>query len=313
MSPTRGSRPLFGGVEAGGTKFVCAVGRGPDDVAAELRVPTTDPEETLGRTVDFFRGQASRGRPVAALGIASFGPADVDPASAEWGSIRETPKPGWSGTPIAARLGEALEVPVGFDTDVNAAAAAELRWGAGRPESTGGAPADPLVYWTVGTGIGGGAVVNGRRLHGLMHPEMGHLRVPHDRERDPFEGCCSFHGDCLEGLASGPAIRGRWGRPAEELPADHPAWELEAGYLAHAALACGLMLSPRRVVLGGGVMRRSELFPMIRARFRELLGSYPPATLLRSARLPWIVPAGLGSRSGMLGALLLAREAHASA
>ncbi|MFH1572186.1 MAG: ROK family protein, partial [Gemmatimonadota bacterium] len=188
---------LYGAIEAGGTKFVCAVGTSPDDLRAEVRLPTTTPEETLGRVLEFFRQQHVR-EPLAAVGIGSFGPVDPDPASPTFGHVTTTPKPGWAGTDFAGVVRRALAVPVGFDTDVNAAALGEHRWGAARG-------LDTFVYLTVGTGIGGGGLCDGHLLHGLMHPEMGHVPVRHDRQRDPFEGACPFHGDCLEGLASGPA------------------------------------------------------------------------------------------------------------
>lgn len=292
---------MLGAVEAGGTKFVCALGTGPDDLRAELRFPTTRPRETLDRAVDFFRREAERhGRP-RAIGIGSFGPADVAPSSPGFGRITSTPKPGWAGTDVVGAFRE-LGVPVGFDTDVNAAALGEGAWGA-----AGGL--DTFVYVTVGTGIGGGAVVEGQLLHGHMHPEMGHLRVPREPERDPFPGSCPYHGDCLEGLASGPAIEARWGRPAHELPVAHPAWDLEARYLAHAVTAWTLTLAPQRVILGGGVMRRPFLFRAIRHRVVELLGGYLDVPELRDRASRFIVPPGLGPRSGLMGAFVLAREA----
>ncbi|RMF63832.1 MAG: ROK family protein, partial [Bacteroidetes bacterium] len=214
--------PCYGAVEAGGTKFVCAVGTGPDDVRALTRFPTTTPEETLARTLDFFRSQPE---PPVALGVGSFGPLDPDPSSPTYGYITRTPKPGWSHTDVAGTLGRALGVPVAFDTDVNAAAVGEHRWGAARG-------LDTFIYLTVGTGIGGGGLVGGRRLHGLVHPEMGHVLVPR-APSDDFAGHCPFHGACLEGMAAGPALQARWGRPGADLSADHPAWDLEAHYLAH--------------------------------------------------------------------------------
>ncbi|MCI0477366.1 MAG: ROK family protein, partial [Anaerolineales bacterium] len=210
----------FGGIEAGGTKFVCAVGTAPDDVR-ETRFSTTTPEETIRRAIDFFRAQPR----VAAIGIGSFGPVDLHRASPTYGYITTTPKPDWANTDLAGAIQRALAVPVGFDTDVNVAALGEHRWGAARG-------LDTFIYLTIGTGIGGGGLVSGKLMHGLIHPEMGHIRVPHDFVRDPFPGSCPFHSDCLEGLASGPALGKRWGARAETLPADHPAWELQAHYLA---------------------------------------------------------------------------------
>lgn len=191
----------FGGIEAGGTKFICAVGSGSDDITSEAHIPTTTPPETLKKTIEFFKGQA---RPVKALGIGSFGPLDANINSPGYGHIMTTPKPGWSNMDILGEIQSSLDVPCGFDTDVNTAALGEHRWGAAQG-------LDTFLYLTIGTGIGGGAIVGGKRLHGMMHPEMGHMYIPHDRDRDPFDGICPFHQDCLEGLASGPAIKARWG------------------------------------------------------------------------------------------------------
>ena len=202
-------------------------------------------------------------------------------------------------------LREALEVPVGFDTDVNGAALGEARWGAGQD-------ADPFVYLTVGTGIGGGALVNGVPLHGLVHPEMGHVRVRHDRARDPFEGTCPFHGDCVEGLAAGPAMGRRWGVPAETLPAGHPAWELEASYLAELLAGLVCTLSPQRIVLGGGVMSGPGLFPLLRRETVRLLAGYVASPAILTGIDDYLVPPGLGDRSGRLGAIALARDALTS-
>jgi fructokinase len=241
---------------------------------------------------------------VAAVGIASFGPVDLHPASPTWGFITTTPKPGWAHTDVAGPFRAALGVPVAFDTDVNGAALAEHRWGAGRE-------VDPLVYLTVGTGVGGGAVVNGRLLHGLVHPEIGHLRLPHDRGVDPFRGACPYHGDCLDGLASGRALRERWGVPAETLPADHPAWALEAEYLALGVASVVAVLSPRRIVIGGGVLRHGALLPRVRRRVVELLAGYLLAREIVEDVDAYLVPPALGDRAGVLGALALAHDALA--
>ena len=279
---------MVGGVEAGGTKFACAVGR-DGAVVVETRIATTSPVETLGAVRAFFE----RHRPLAAVGVATFGPVDLDRRSPTYGFITTTPKPGWAHTDVVGPLRRALDVPLAVDTDVNAAALAEQRWGAARDAAS-------VVYVTVGTGIGGGAVVNGRPVHGLVHPEMGHLRIPHDRASDPFAGACPHHGDCWEGLAAAPALAARWGRPAETLPDDHPAWGLEARYLALGLVSVILTLSPERVVLGGGVLARAGLLARIRADVSELIGSY-----VRSAD---IVAPALGDRSGVLGALALAQD-----
>jgi fructokinase len=188
--------------------------------------------------------------------VASFGPLDLNPRSPTYGCITSTPKPGWSDVDLVRPIRQAFNVPIGFDTDVNAAALAEWRWGAAQGLQS-------FVYLTIGTGIGGGGLINGQRMHGLIHPEMGHLRIPHDLAGDPFPGACPFHGDCLEGLASGPAFIARWGQPAETLPDDHPAWRLEAQYLSLALVNIICTLSPQRLILGGGVMQRQRLFPLI--------------------------------------------------
>jgi len=291
---------LFGGIEAGGTKFLCAVGTGPDDVRAEVRFPTTTPDETIGRTVDFFAGQA-KGAELAAIGIGSFGPVDPDPASTTFGFITTTPKPGWQDVDFAGAVARALDVPVGLDTDVNVAALGEHRWGAARDLHT-------FIYLTVGTGIGGGGLVGGKPMHGLVHPEMGHVRVPHDWEVDAFPGSCPFHGDCLEGLASGPALAQRWGQPAETLPPDHGAWPLEARYLALAVVSYICILSPQRVILGGGVMDRQQLFALVRADVQDLLNGYIKSPAITEHIDSYIVPPGLKQRAGVLGAIALAEQ-----
>jgi fructokinase len=289
--------PILGAVEAGGGKFVCAIGSGPQDLV-RATIPTTTPAETLERVVQFFRAKS---RPLAAMGIASFGPVDLDPGSPTFGFITSTPKQGWNNVDICGVLKRALGAPFAFDTDVNAAALAEARWGAGRDLKASGL--DNILYITVGTGIGGGALVNGSPLHGLMHPEMGHIRIPHNHEEDPFPGACPFHGDCFEGLASGFAMELRWGVKAERLEPDHPAWRLEARYLALGLQNLVCVLSPRRIVLGGGVMHNLDLFPMIRQHLREFLDEYVHA--------PDVVPPLLGDDAGVLGGLVLAERALA--
>jgi fructokinase len=288
---------LVGGIELGGSKVVCAVGRGAGDVGAEAIMPTSTPGRTLGDAIAVFRAQGALG----ALGIAAFGPLDLDPRSPTFGSVTDTPKPGWSWTDLVGPFRRALGVPVAVDTDVNGAALAEHRWGAGRGAAT-------LVYVTVGTGIGGGGLIDGRPMHGLGHPEMGHVRVPHDRRADPFAGICPFHGDCLEGLASGPAIAARWSARPESLPSDHPAWPLEARYLALGLINVIVVLSPERVVIGGGVMRGPRLMPLLRAELTALLDGYAPAAAIGDIDR-YIVPPSLGERSGVVGALALARDA----
>lgn len=295
---------IWGGIEAGGTKFVCAVGTGPDGILTETRFPTTTPEETLGQALQFFQ---AHGRGLSAMGVASFGPVDLRPDSPTYGFITTTPKPGWANTDLVGAVQRALHVPVGFDTDVNGAALGEQRWGAAQG-------LDTFIYLTIGTGIGGGGMVGGRLMHGLVHPEMGHMRLPRDQDgpgahADPFPGICPFHSDCLEGLACGPALEARWGQPPETLPAEHPAWTLEAHYLALAVANLICAVSPQRVILGGGVMKARHLFPLIRAGVQKLLNGYVQAPEIVDQIEGYIVPPGLGGRAGVLGALALAELA----
>jgi fructokinase len=286
-----------GGIEAGGTHWNCAIAA-RDDGAELTRVetfPTTTPAETISRAARFFAAEPG----LEALGVGLFGPVEVRRDSPRWGTILTTPKPGWENVDVAAALADALEVPIALDTDVNAAAVGEWRHGAARG-------LDTFVYVTVGTGIGGGVFANGRPVHGLLHPEVGHMMVPHDRARDPFEGCCPFHGDCLEGLASGTAMRARWGRPAEELT-DPAAWELEAEYLALGLANVVLVLAAERIVLGGGVGRAPGLIERVRTRLRDVLAGYVDAPQLTSDIDAYLVAPGLGPRSGLVGAIELAR------
>ena len=297
---------LYGGIEAGGTKFVCSVGTGPDDLRAALTIETArDPQETIGAAIRFFEEQA-RETPLAAIGIASFGPIDLDQRSRTYGFITSTPKPGWRFADLVGPVRAAFGCPVGFDTDVNGAALSEHRWGAAQG-------LDTFVYLTVGTGIGGGGLVQGRPMHGLVHPEMGHILIPFDRGRDQHPGVCPYHGACLEGLASGPAMQARWGRPAETLPPDHEAWELEAHFLALGLANLIMTLSPERVVLGGGVMHQAALYPLIRNEVRALLNGYIQAPSILERPHEYIVPPGLGDRTGVLGAIALAQQAEVSA
>lgn len=290
---------LYAGIEAGGTKFICVVATGPlDPPVDEVRVPTTTPGETLAGVIDFFGGHDLR-----ALGIASFGPVDLRPESPTYGYITDTPKKGWRQTDLARLLGRTFAVPTGFDTDVNGAALAENRYGAAKGLRS-------AVYMTVGTGIGGGAVIDGRPVHGLMHPEMGHLPVPR-HPRDTYRGCCIYHGDCLEGMASGPAIEGRWNKPPGTLPPDHEAWELEAYYLARAICAIVYTVSPQRIVCGGGVMNQEQLFPLIRREATSMLHGYIRSESITHRIDGFIVKPGLGDRSGVVGALELAKRAEA--
>jgi fructokinase len=291
---------VYGGIETGGSKWECAIGTGPDDVRATRQIPTTTPEETIDLVVEFFEAEG----PVAAIGIGSFGPVDRKLDSENWGHITSTPKPGWANTDVAPAIRGRLSIPVAFDTDVNAAALGENRWGAARG-------LDTFCYITVGTGIGGGGMAHGALLHGLVHPEFGHLRIPHDLERDPFPGTCPFHGDCWEGLASGRALEARWGRPGEELGGDEAVWPLEAHYLALGLVSVVCVLSPERIVIGGGVMNNADLLPLVRREVGELLNGYLECAAVGDEIDGYLTLPALGSRAGVLGAIALAETASA--
>lgn len=287
------NRNMFGAVEAGGTKFVLAVGTGHDDIVSQTHIPTTTPDETLRNVLDWFHRQGG----VAALGIASFGPVDLGEASPKWGYITDTPKTGWSQVNLAGYLGGTLGCPVGFDTDVNGAAIGEYLHGAAQD-------CDVAIYVTVGTGIGGGAIIGGRTVKGSRHPEMGHVMLRRHPEDLTFEGACPVHGDCLEGLASGPAIKARWGTSLSELALDHIAHDIIADYLAQLCQTLIALYSPQRIILGGGVMQTSGLLDKVRARASTLSGSYfgVDAGVI-------IMPPGLGTLSGIAGAFELAKRA----
>jgi fructokinase len=297
---TVASNPLYGGIEAGGTKFVCTVGRGPEDIRALTHFPTTTPSETLRKAQGFFRREMEK-EPLAAIGIASFGPLDLNPASNTYGYITATPKAGWSRIDIVGRVREALGIPVLLDTDVNLAALGEGKWGAAQGLNT-------FLYLTVGTGIGGGGLSGGSLMHGLIHPEIGHIRLPHNRQTDPFPGSCPFHGDCWEGLASGEAIRQRWGQAPEAIPSDHQAWALEGHYLALGISNLICTLSPQRIIVGGGVMKNSGLLPVVRGKVKEFLNGYIRSTEITDRLENYLVPPALGDLSGVLGAIALAQN-----
>ena len=293
---------LYGGIEAGGTKFNCVIGSGPDHIVAEARIATTTPAETVGHTIAFFQRHAPE-YPIHAIGIGSFGPVDLHEDSPTYGYITTTPKPGWAQTDLCGAFHQALSIPVAFDTDVNAAAFGEYHW---VPENRA---LDPLLYLTIGTGIGLGAIVNGQPLHGLLHPEAGHMLLPHDRTIDPFEGSCPFHGDCWEGLAAGPAIEKRWQQRGETLPPEHPAWQLEAQYIAYAVANLIYAFSPQRIVLGGGVMQQAGLLDRVRCEVQGIINDYLQSDRITRDIDQLIVAPGLGNRSGVLGAIALAIQA----
>jgi fructokinase len=252
--------------------------------------------------IDFFRRQQAELGELAAIGIGSFGPVDVNPRSPKFGYITSTPKPGWPNTNFLGQLQSAFYMPMGFDTDVNTAALGEWRWGSAQG-------LDTFLYLTIGTGVGGGGMVNGRLMHGLLHPEMGHMLLRRDPQADSFAGACPYHGDCFEGLASGPALERRWGKRAEELPADHPAWDLEAEYLALGLVNLIVTISPQRIVLGGGVMEQPQLLPEVRRRVQALLNGYVQSPQIIQNIDEYIVAPHLGGRAGVLGAIALARQA----
>ena len=295
--------PLYGAIEAGGTKHVCAIGTAPDRLLARTRFATSDPETTLGQAIAFLEEASVQHGPLRALGVASFGPVDLDRASPRWGHVTSTPKPGWQNVDVAGTLTSALGIPIGFDTDVAGAALGEHRWGAGRG-------VENLVYVTVGTGIGGGILTDGKPVHGLIHPEMGHMLLPRHPEDEGFEGHCPFHGGrCLEGLASGPAIEARWKRPGFEIEPDHPAWNIEAHYLGLLAANLALTVSPQRLIFGGGVMKVPGLIERVRAAMLDALGGYLQHTDLLEGLETYLVSPALGDLAGVAGGLVLAEWA----
>jgi len=293
---------LYGGIEAGGTKFVCAFGTNPEDLRDKYRFETTTPSKTLDKLIRYFKEQNKKEK-LSAIGIGSFGPLDLDKKSSTYGYITSTPKIEWQNTKIYGRIKEAFAVPVGFDTDVNAAALGEHEWGAARDVSD-------FIYITIGTGIGGGGMFNGDFLHGLLHPEMGHIFIPHDKKVDPYEGICPFHKNCFEGLASGVAIKDRWGKAGEKLRIDHPAWDLEVNYISLAVINYICTLSPERIILGGGVMKQKHMLPRIHKRVKKLLNDYIQAPEITDNIEKYIVLPELGDDSGVLGAIALAKREY---
>jgi fructokinase len=287
---------MFGAIEAGGTKFICGIGTGPDDLVV-AQFPTTTPDITVANVTKFFKEEA--GDRLESIGIGSFGPVDLNTSSPHYGYITSTPKKGWNNYDLVGTIKAELKVPITFETDVNAALLGEVEWGAAKGLTD-------AIYLTIGTGIGGGVMAHGQMVHGLVHPEIGHLRVPHDMVRDPFPGICPYHRDCLEGLACGPAIQARWKAPAGVLPPDHHAWNLEAHYLALALANLTFTLSPQRILMGGGVMQQPQLFDMTRIEFSGLLNGYVRHATILSHLDQYIQPPALAGNSGVLGALWLA-------
>jgi len=295
---------LYGGIEAGGTKFICAVAANPPKVSHETQIATTVPNETLERVCEYFYPFVKDGR-LKGIGIASFGPVDVDNRSPTYGYIKATPKPHWEDTDILGILKRELGVPFAFQHDVNASAVGEHQWGAS-------AGIDPSLYITIGTGIGGGYLVNSKPHVGLSTLEMGHISIPHDLERDPFMGHCPYHRDCFEGLASGPAIEARMRQRAETLSDDDPFWEIEANYIAYALTNYIFTLSPGIIIVGGGVMQRTCLYANVREKVREILNGYLKFDVLMENIDQYIVPPSLGIYSGVLGAISMAMDLGAA-
>jgi len=291
---------IYAAIEGGGTKFVCAVGASPQQVHESVVIPTTDPHSTLGACVDFFAGAQQQFGPIEALGFACFGPIELRSDSPSFGQMLATPKPAWSGVDLLAPLRSRFAVPIGIDTDVAAAALAEWRMGAGHGRGS-------VAYVTVGTGIGADVAPRDKLMKRLMHAEMGHIGVRRD-PRDPFPGVCPFHGDCLEGLASGPAIYKRWGRELGELPPEHVAWPIIGGYLGQLAVSIALLLSVERVIFGGGVMANGSLLPHIRAAAAASLNGYLQPLARPGALDDYITAPLLGTRAGISGAFLLAES-----
>lgn len=287
----------IGALEAGGTKMVCAIGDENGVIFDTMTIPTKMPEETIPPMVEYFKNNN-----IEALGIASFGPVDLDKNSETYGFITTTPKPGWGMYDMVGAFKE-LNVPIGFDTDVNGSALGEQTYGAGKGLSS-------LVYITIGTGVGAGIISEGKLLHGMLHPEAGHILLKRHPEDVDFKSFCPFHDDCLEGLAAGPAIEKRFNMSAKDLPIDHMAWDIEAYYIAQALVNMTLVISPKRFILGGGVMHQLQVFPLIRKHYKEMLNGYIKTKEIDDLD-SFIVPQSLDDKQGILGALklgLIAKE-----
>jgi len=283
---------MLGAIEAGGTKFVCAVGDETGKILERIQIPTTVPEETMPQVIEFFKGYQ-----LEAIGVGSFGPIDVNRESPSYGSITSTPKTGWRDYPIVKTLADEFGVPIGFNTDVNAAALGEVTHGAAKG-------LDSCLYITIGTGVGAGAIVQGKLLQGLSHPEMGHILVRR-HPQDEYQGKCPYHRDCLEGLAAGPAIEDRWGAKGIDLVDKPEVWDMEGYYIAQALMQYVLILSPKKIILGGGVMHQKQLFPTIYKYLNEFLADYVSLPELSD----YIVSPGLGDHAGITGSLMLAKQA----
>lgn len=282
----------IGAIEAGGTKFVCGIGDENGRIEDQISFPTGHPDQTMPKVIEYFQGKG-----VEAIGIGSFGPIDISQGSPTYGYITTTPKPGWANYDLLGTLKQVFPVPFGWDTDVNAAVYGEVKWGAAQGLSN-------CLYITVGTGVGVGVYAEGKLVHGLVHPEGGHVLTRRHPE-DDFAGICPYHGDCLEGMAAGPAIEARWGKKGHELPAEHKAWEMEAFYIAGALTDAVLLLSPHKIILGGGVMQQPQLYPLIREAVRRNLNGYVSSNTILDHMDEYIVAPGLGQQAGLCGALAL--------
>ncbi|WGK69787.1 ROK family protein [Candidatus Haliotispira prima] len=320
---TTHTKHIFGTIETGGTKTKCGLGlydqkkKTMPKILDQVQFPTTTPDETMGRIIDYFsrKQTALENSPTAkkyqasemsAIGVACFGPLNPNPESRTFGYITTTPKPHWENYNFVGALKQKFRIPIGWDTDVNAPALAESLWGCAQG-------VDPVLYITVGTGLGGGAVVNGRPVHGLLHPEMGHILV-RNHQHDGFKGCCPYHDYCLEGMASGTSLKQRWGHTVTEFEPGHVAWEIEAYYLAQGLQSYIMTLSPKKIMLGGGVMQQEQLFPLVREQLKDLLNGYlqVPEFELAESMEDYICPPELGDDAGLYGGLALAAQAYNS-
>lgn len=282
---------ILGALEAGGTKMVCAIGDENGNIKEQISIPTSTPEDTIPKILEYFKDKN-----IEALGIGCFGPIDLNRKSETYGYITNTPKLAWRNFDIVGSLKKALNVPIGFDTDVNGSLLGEYTFGIAKNKEN-------AVYITIGTGVGMGVLSNGKLLHGMMHPEAGHIKMTRHPE-DTFVGQCPVHGSCLEGLACGPAIEARWGRKGIELAEDKKVWELEAYYLAQSIYSLILTLSPEIIILGGGVMHQEILFPLIREEVKKINNGYLVTKEMDNLD-EYIVPASLNDNQGLMGALQL--------
>lgn len=282
----------IGAIEAGGTKIICGIGNEHGEIEKKINFPTESPHIVFNKIREFFEGEQ-----IDALGVGTFGPIDVNRSSSTYGYITSTPKPGWGNIDIIGQLKQYIDVPIGFDTDVNGAALAEALWGSAKGLKS-------CVYYTIGTGVGVGVYVEGNLVHGLLHPEAGHIPVKR-HPQDSFEGFCPYHGDCLEGVAAGPAIEKRFGKKGHELSKDHEAWKIEAYYLGQALMSTILLLSPERIILGGGVMHQEQLFPLIREEVKHNLNGYVQHPMILEHIDQYIIAPGLGDNAGLSGAIAI--------